>query len=147
MNDLLRELYQEIILDHNKSPRNRGTVEHPTCEAHGHNPLCGDQVHLGLRVSDGKIEDIKFEGQGCAISVASASLMTEAVVGKSVEEALVLSDEFQSMVTGKDLDKHFSDELEALAGVREFPARVKCATLAWHALEEALQGKDGCQNA
>lgn len=146
MNDLLRELYQEIILDHNKSPRNKGTVDHPTCEAHGHNPLCGDQVHLGLRVEDGKIEEVKFEGQGCAISVASASLMTEAVAGKTVKEALNLSSEFQSMVTGQSLETHFGEELEALAGVKEFPARVKCATLAWHALEDALQGSNECRS-
>lgn len=138
----LRELYQEVILDHNKRPRNKGKVESPTNEAEGHNPLCGDQVHVTIHTKDGKIDDIAFEGQGCAISTASASLMTEAVKGKTLQEAEAIFREFQTMVTTPDNGNLHEDlgEMIALAGVRDYPVRIKCATLPWHTLHAALTG-------
>lgn len=140
----LRELYQEVILDHNKSPKNYGSLSAPTHSADGHNPLCGDQLKLYLQVHDGTVEDVRFEGSGCAISTASASLMTEAIKGRSREEARELFREFHRLLTG---DPSISEDagqalgkLAVFAGVREFPVRVKCATLAWHTLEAALSG-------
>lgn len=143
MNDDLRELYQEVILDHNKRPRNRGRLEQPTNEADGHNPLCGDQVHLTIQTKDGQIESIAFDGQGCAISTASASLMTEAVKGKTIAEAEGIFREFQTMVTTPDDGEEHSElgSLIALAGVRDYPVRIKCATLPWHTLHAALVGE------
>lgn len=142
MNDDLRELYQEVILDHNKRPRNRGRVEEPTAEADGHNPLCGDQVHVTIHTQNGLIDAIAFEGQGCAISTASASLMTEAVKGKTIVQAEAIFREFQDMVTSPDSQAEHDDlgSLVALAGVREYPVRIKCATLPWHTLHAALIG-------
>jgi len=139
----LRELYQEVILDHNKKPRNKGTLENPTSTAEGYNPLCGDHIHVYLNVEDGVIKDIKFDGCGCAISTASASLMTEALKGRSVEEVQRVFEKFHRLLTDEDPDEQFFedfDALMALSGVREFPVRVKCATLAWHTLNEALKG-------
>lgn len=136
MNDL-RELYQETIFDHYRQPRNFGRLQAANRRAEGYNPLCGDKVTLYLQVEDGVIKDASFEGTGCAISTASASLMTESLKGKREEEALHLMDKFHSIVTGTatadDLGK-----LAVLAGVREFPQRVKCATLAWHTMQAAL---------
>lgn len=142
MNEDLRELYQEVILDHNKRPRNRGRVEEPTNEADGHNPLCGDQVHVTIHTQNGLIDAIAFEGQGCAISTASASLMTEAVKGKTIEQAEAIFREFQDMVTSPNSEETYDDlgSLVALAGVREYPVRIKCATLPWHTLHAALIG-------
>lgn len=142
MNEDLRELYQEVILDHNKRPRNRGRVEEPTNEADGHNPLCGDQVHVTIHTQNGLIDAIAFEGQGCAISTASASLMTEAVKGKTIEQAEAIFREFQDMVTSPNSEETHDDlgSLVALAGVREYPVRIKCATLPWHTLHAALIG-------
>jgi nitrogen fixation NifU-like protein len=143
MNDL-RELYQEVILDHNKAPRNKGELEHPTSEADGYNPLCGDKIHLYLDVEDGIVKDVRFTGSGCAISTASASLMTEAVKGKRVEDVDRIFEKFHAMVTDQHCADPEDDEdlesLAALAGVKEFPVRVKCATLAWHTLNQALKG-------
>ncbi|HSI71700.1 MAG TPA: SUF system NifU family Fe-S cluster assembly protein [Fimbriimonas sp.] len=138
----LRELYQEVILDHNRRPRNKGRLEEPTGHAEGYNPLCGDMVSLTLLTENGRVKDIAFDGQGCAISTASASLMTEAVKGKTVEEAETLFREFQDMVTetGQATD-HDLGELEVFAGVREYPVRIKCAILPWHALHAALNGE------
>lgn len=138
----LRELYQEVILDHNKRPRNKGRLDDPTNEAEGHNPLCGDQVRLTLHTENGIIDQIAFDGQGCAISTASASLMTEAVKGKTLAEAEAIFREFQTMVTSPDsLDPHEElGEMVALAGVRDYPVRIKCATLPWHTLHAALVG-------
>lgn len=137
MNDL-RELYQETIFDHYRQPRNFGQLDRANRRAEGYNPLCGDKVTLYLRVEDGVIRDASFEGSGCAISTASASLMTESLKGKREEEALHLLGKFHDLVTGiataGDLGK-----LAVLAGVREFPQRVKCATLAWHTMKAALQ--------
>ncbi len=139
----LRELYQEIILDHNKRPRNRRRPEHATHEAHGDNPLCGDQVTIYLTVEDGVVTDAAFEGRGCAISTASASLMTDIVKGRPIDEVRELFRRFHEMVTGKgagDADMTDLDKLQVLSGVREFPMRVKCATLSWHTLAAALEG-------
>lgn len=136
----LRELYQEVILDHNKRPRNRGSLPEPTHEADGFNPLCGDQIHLELSVREGRIADVRFEGQGCAISTASASLMTQAVKGKTLAEAEALFEDIQAMLTRPDAEPAGDEELAALSGVREYPVRIKCAALPWHALRQALQG-------
>ena len=140
MNDL-RELYQQVIFDHYKRPRNQHALEHASHEAQGHNPLCGDQVKVYLDVEDGVIRDVGFEGGGCAIATASASLMTEALKGKRVEEVERLFGEFHDLVTGA-ADPADLGKLQALGGVREFPARVKCATLAWHTLRAALDHKN-----
>lgn len=136
----LRELYQEVILDHSRRPRNFGPC--PACnrDAKGHNPLCGDRLSVHLDLEGDTIKDVHFEGQGCAISVASASLMTEAVKGKTVAEAKQLFDRFHALVTGKEEADDELDKLEVLAGVRDYPVRVKCATLAWHTLAAALEG-------
>ncbi len=134
----LQELYGEIILDHNRRPRNFGRLAGASHSAVGHNPLCGDRVTVDLRVADGRIQEIAFEGVGCAISTASASMMTEALRGKSPAEARELFARFHALVTGAEHDASEMGKLEAFAGVGEFPMRVKCATLAWHALQSAL---------
>jgi len=141
----LRDLYQEIILDHYRTPRNLRAPAGANRTADGHNPLCGDRVRVRLRVADGVIEDAGFEGAGCAISTASASLMTEAVKGKTVAEAEALFQAFRALVTGDSAGSTDADlgKLEALAGVRDYPIRIKCATLAWHTLESALRSVSG----
>ena len=139
----LRDLYQEVILDHNRSPRNFGTLE-PARAQQGHNPLCGDRLTVYLQVRDGRIADIRFVGTGCAISKASASMMTEAVKGRTVEEAQGLFDAFHAMLTADSATgpgEAVLDRLGKLAvfqGVSEYPTRVKCATLAWHTLHAGL---------
>lgn len=142
MDDELRELYQQVILDHNKSPRNFKILEHANHDAEGYNPLCGDRIDIYLEVEDGIIKDISFQGSGCAISKASASLMSSIVKGKSVEEAEKLFNKFHDLITGKLGDNPDYTEfgkLAVFAGVREFPARVKCASLAWHTMVSALK--------
>lgn len=134
----LRELYQEVIFDHNRHPRNFHAMSDASCLAHGHNPLCGDQLTVYVRVKDGVVADVSFEGHGCAISTASASLMTEAVVGKPITEAEALFHDFHAMLTEQAPANRDFGKLEVLSGVREFPSRVKCATLAWHTLHNAL---------
>lgn len=135
----LDALYQEVILDHSKKPRNFGALEDATHEAEGYNPLCGDQVHVRLRVVNNEVCEACFEGCGCAISTASASLMTELVKGKSPEEIRDLAKRFrETLIERKD---HDLGELEVLCGIRDFPMRVKCATLAWHAVLAALEGQ------
>ena len=137
----LRDLYQSVILDHYKKPRNYGRPEGARCEAEGVNPLCGDRVKVYARLEDDRISAVGFEGSGCAISTASASLMTEAVKGLSRPEMERLFGRFQDLVTGRgEADPASLGKLEVLGGVREFPARVKCATLVWHALRAALEG-------
>lgn len=136
---VLDELYKEIILKHYQNPKNYGVLPDANRTAGGHNPSCGDQVEVMLKVEEGRILEARFQGQGCAISTASASLMTEAVKGKRVEEALELARKFKAMVVeGAPPDPGLGD-LVALSGVARLPARVKCATLAWNALEEALK--------
>jgi len=142
-NDELRELYQEIILDHNKDPRNFGRVENCTHHAEGYNPLCGDQLSITMRVEDGVIRDVKFEGEGCAISKATASLLTSELIGKTEADAERVFTALQETVTSSR-DSEIAAELGKLsvvAGVREFPARVKCATLAMHTVRNALKGQ------
>lgn len=139
----LRALYEEVILDHNRHPRNypkrpRGAEHH----AHGYNPLCGDEFTVHLKIRDNLIADAGFEGAGCAISTASASMMTEAVIGKTVEEAKALFSKVHDMLTGEG-DNEDAGKLVALSTVKEFPMRIKCATLAWHTLNAALENREG----
>ena len=143
MDDGLRELYQETILDHSRHPRHQGVLADATHSDEGLNPLCGDKVRLYLKVDPaGKIADISFEGKGCAISQASASLMTDLVLGRSVAEAETLMENFVHLVKGEEvtgLTEDDQDALAVMAGVSAFPMRVKCATLAWHTLKSALE--------
>jgi nitrogen fixation protein NifU and related proteins len=142
MNDSLRDLYQEVILDHNRRPRNFGPLPEANRQAEGYNPLCGDRVTVFLDLEDGRIRDVRFEGAGCAISTASASLMTEALKGLSVEEARSLFHDFHDLVTtGAGEGSPELGKLAVFSGVREFPMRVKCATLAWHTVLAAVEGK------
>ena len=139
----LRELYQQVILDHNRSPRNFHQIPDANRSASGDNPLCGDRITLWLKVTDGRVEDVGFQGTGCAISQASASLMTTVVKGKTVAEAEALFRHFHGMVTGaEEPDQARLGKLFAFSGVREFPARVKCANLAWHTLHAALESRE-----
>lgn len=141
--DALRELYQEVILDHSKNPRNFREIEHASHDAKGHNPLCGDRLSLYIVVEDGVIKDVSFKGAGCAISTASASMMTEALKGKTQADAEELFGSFHGVVTGKDgADEDALGKLAVFAGVRDYPVRVKCATLAWHTLNAALAEKE-----
>ncbi len=148
MMDDLRELYQEVILDHGKNPRNFRATENATCRAHGNNPLCGDQLTVFMKIDgEGVVEDASFVGRGCAISMASASMMTELVRGKRGSEIERLFGSFHAMCTGADskADEALGEEMErlqVLSGVREFPVRVKCATLAWHTMQAALKGDE-----
>lgn len=137
----LHDLYQEVILDHNKRPRNFGPLPDATQSARGHNPLCGDKLTLSLKIDGDRIEKVSFEGSGCAISKASASLMTDAIKGRTIDDATRLFDLFHQMVTtpiDQPIDEDAVGKLAVLGGVREFPARVKCASLAWHTLKAAL---------
>ena len=139
--DDIQELYQDTVMEHNRKPRNFRRLQHPSATAEGFNPLCGDQLTLDLSVADGTITAVGFVGAGCAISKASASLMTEAVQGKRTEEAKELFESFRQMMTrgvGTDYDADLLGDLEALSGVTEFPVRIKCATLSWHTLHNAL---------
>ena len=145
MDQELRELYQEVILDHNKSPRNFRNMEDPTQDAEGYNPLCGDTIHIYLKVNEGIVTDVSFQGSGCAISKASASLMTAAVKGKTKEEAEKIFKNFLDLITGNLGENPDTDKLGKLAvfaGVQEFPVRVKCASLAWHTMKAALDEKE-----
>jgi nitrogen fixation protein NifU and related proteins len=140
----LRELYQEVILDHNKRPRNFRMIESPTRVAKGHNPLCGDRLTLYVSIDGDRISDVAFEGSGCAISKASASLMTEAVKGKTVAEAETLFERFHDLVTSPPDEPVATTglgKLAVFAGVREYPARVKCASLAWHTMKNAVEDR------
>jgi nitrogen fixation protein NifU and related proteins len=137
----LRELYQELILDHGRHPRNARFPEHANREAEGKNPLCGDQLTVKVLVEDGIVQDIGFQGSGCAISQAAASTMTEAVRGRTLGEIETLFAHYHDVVTGKaTADEEQLGKLAAFSGVREFPMRVKCATLAWHTLQAAVTG-------
>ncbi len=141
----LSELYQQVILDHNKKPRNFRKMETANRIAEGHNPLCGDQLIVYLQLEDNIVKDVSFEGSGCAISKAAASMMTQSVKGKTTDEAQVLFDEFHRMVTG-ELDEEMTPNalgrLTIFSGVRDFPARVKCASLSWHTMNAALKGEE-----
>ena len=146
MNEL-KDLYQEVIFDHNRNPRHFGKLSHASCHAEGFNPLCGDKVTVYLKLDDQDIiRDVSFDGSGCAISVATASLMSETLIGKTRVEAEALFERFHSMMMGEGAGKDPAalGKLEVLSGVKEFPSRIKCATLAWHTLLAALrEKKDG----
>jgi nitrogen fixation NifU-like protein len=141
----LDDLYQEMILDHYKRPRNFGVIEHPDLHAEGHNPLCGDRLSLDVSLRDGVIADSRFQGSGCAISTASASLMTEAVKGKTPAQVDALYRTFHAAATGgaPPADAVPLGKLQVFGNVSRYPARVKCATLAWHTLKAALDGQSG----
>jgi nitrogen fixation NifU-like protein len=137
---VLDDLYRELILDHYRHPRNRGELEGRTTRVEGYNPLCGDEVEVDLLLDDGVIKDVTFKGRGCSISQASSSMMTDAVKGRSKREALRLLEAFKKMMTDPDMEPATElGDLEAFQGVAKFPVRVKCATLAWHVLEEGLE--------
>ena len=141
----LNDLYQDVILDHNKNPRNFREIETATNTADGNNPLCGDALRVYVAMEDDRVKDVAFKGSGCAISKASASMMTQIVKGKSKEEAETLFHEFQNMVTGEldaETDENSLGKLKIFAGVLEFPARVKCASLSWHTLHAALNDEE-----
>ncbi len=141
MMDELRELYQEVIFDHNRNPRNFYVMEDANRKVEGFNPLCGDRLTLFLDMQNGVIKKASFQGSGCAISTASVSLMTEIIVDKTEQQAQQLFDTFHKITTGQDVDAKMEElgKLQVLAGVKEYPARVKCATLAWHTLEAAIK--------
>jgi nitrogen fixation NifU-like protein len=135
----LDDLYRDIILDHYRNPRHKGHLAAPTASHEGLNPLCGDEVTIEVQLEDGRLSDVAYTGSGCSISQSSASMMTEAIEGKSVDEVRHLIGEFTAMMRGSDeADPEEMGDLEALTGVRKFPVRIKCATLAWHTLDEAL---------
>ncbi len=138
----LADLYQEMVTDHARNPRHRGTLDPYDHSADGHNPLCGDRIHLTLTMDGDRIADVAFDGEGCAISTASTDLMADAVRGRSLEEVRALFESFQTMVTCEDAPDDLG-KLATFAGVREFPMRVKCATLAWHTLMAALKAGGG----
>ncbi len=136
----LDQLYRSVIMDHYKNPKNKGILEEDSITVDMNNPTCGDVIHLTMRVEDDKVAEARFEGEGCSISMASASMMTQLVKGKSVEEALHYAKNFSEMMLGNEVDEDIEfDDAEALSGVAKFPARIKCATLAWKALEKGVQ--------
>lgn len=139
----LDQLYRSVIMDHYKTPRNKGTIENDSINIEMNNPTCGDRIHLTLQVEDGIVKDAKFDGEGCSISMASASMMTQAVKGKDVDTALGLSKTFSDMMLGKEYDDNIDmGDIEALQGVSQFPARIKCATLAWKAMEKGVHEQE-----
>ncbi|WP_168122095.1 Fe-S cluster assembly sulfur transfer protein SufU [Paenibacillus sp. HB172176] len=141
----LDDLYRRVIMDHYKNPRNRGTLNEESVTINLNNPTCGDRISLQLQVVDGKVEDAKFTGEGCSISMSSASMMTEAVKGHSFEEALEMADKFSQLMKGEEVEFDELEDIEALSGVNKFPARIKCATLAWNALRKGI-GEENQKN-
>lgn len=140
MSNVTDDLYQEVVVEHKRAPRHFGTLPEPTHEARGRNPQCGDDVQVQLRVEDGKVRDIRFSGQGCAICIASASMMTEAVLGREEQAVRELQQHFRAVLTGQaEPEEQSLGKLVSLAGVRRYPSRIKCALLGWHALMHALQ--------
>lgn len=139
----LDTLYRQVIMDHYKSPRNKGEMDGESVSINMNNPTCGDRIQLQLKVEDGVVKDAKFDGEGCSISMSSASMMTEAIIGQPVDKAMKLSEIFSEMIQGKDYDEGDLDlgDIEALQGVAKFPARIKCATLAWKAMEKGLDSE------
>lgn len=136
----LDQLYRQVIMDHYKKPRNKGALENGSVTVDMNNPTCGDRIHLTMQVEDNIVKDAKFDGEGCSISMASASMMTQAVKGKSVDDALNLADIFSNMMLGNEYDSSIDlGDIESLSGVSKFPARIKCATLAWKAMEKGVQ--------
>ncbi|RUL48049.1 Fe-S cluster assembly sulfur transfer protein SufU [Lysinibacillus antri] len=138
----LDQLYRSVIMDHYKKPRNKGSLDENSVTIDMNNPTCGDRIHLTLKLNDGIVEDAKFDGEGCSISMSSASMMTEVIKGRKLEEALELADIFSKMMLGEEYtDKYDLGDVEALQGVSKFPARIKCATLAWKAMEKGVQNE------
>jgi len=133
-------LYRRVIMDHYKKPRNRGVLEEGNLTVNMNNPTCGDRIQLTMKVEDGIVTDVKYEGEGCSISMSSASMMTQAIKGKKIDDALKLAEVFSNMMQGKEYDDDLDlGDIEALQGVSKFPARIKCATLAWKAMEKGLK--------
>ncbi|MBT2679029.1 SUF system NifU family Fe-S cluster assembly protein [Bacillus sp. ISL-35] len=143
----LDNLYRQVIMDHYKNPRNKGVLEEGSLTVNMNNPTCGDRIQLTMKVEDGKVADAKFEGEGCSISMSSASMMTQAVKGRNIDEALKLSSVFSDIMLGKEYEEDDLDlgDIEALQGVAKFPARIKCATLAWKAMEKGLKEEEDSQ--
>jgi len=139
----LDDLYRRVIMDHYKTPRNRGELEDGSVTVNLNNPTCGDRISLQLQLEDGIVRNVKFTGEGCSISMSSASMMTEAVMGKTSEEALALADKFSALMKGEDVQFEDYEDVEALSGVNKFPARIKCATLAWNALRKGVEHGSG----
>ncbi|MFB5761166.1 MULTISPECIES: Fe-S cluster assembly sulfur transfer protein SufU [Paenibacillus] len=134
----LDDLYRRVIMDHYKNPRNKGRFDEDAVTVDLNNPTCGDKISLQLKLKDGLVEDARYTGEGCSISMSSASMMTEAVKGKSLDEALQLADRFSSLMKGEPAEFEEYEDIEALSGVNKFPARIKCATLAWNALRKGI---------
>lgn len=144
----LDSLYRQVILDHYKHPRNRGTFEDDTMQIEMNNPTCGDRIFLQMKLNGDMIEDVRFSGEGCSISMASASMMTQAIKGKEISKALKMAEEFSRMMLGEDANMEIFgvDDIEALQGVSNFPARIKCATLAWKAVEKANEQNEQAES-
>ncbi|MOA03756.1 NifU-like protein [compost metagenome] len=135
----LDDLYRRVIMDHYKNPRNRGTMDEDSVTINLNNPTCGDRISLQLQVEDGKVTDAKFSGEGCSISMSSASMMTEAVKGRTFDEAISMANKFSELMKGEPVEFEELEDIEALSGVNKFPARIKCATLAWNALRKGIE--------
>ena len=139
----LRDLYQEVILDHGKNPRNFGVLEQYTCTAEGNNPMCGDQLTVYIDIKDDIVSDVSYRARGCAISIASASIMSSMIKGRTIEEVHILFDKLHKLCTGQEVaDDDDTEKLRVLSGVSEFPTRVKCATMSWHAVDSAIKSKN-----
>jgi nitrogen fixation NifU-like protein len=141
----LDDLYRRVIMDHYKNPRNRGTFDNDAVTVNLNNPTCGDRISLQIMLKDGIVQEAKYTGEGCSISMSSASMMTEAVKGKTMEQALDIANRFSSLMKGEEVDFDDYEDLEALSGVNKFPARIKCATLAWNALRKGIDEEDKVQ--
>ncbi|MBN2984949.1 MULTISPECIES: Fe-S cluster assembly sulfur transfer protein SufU [Cohnella] len=139
----LDDLYRRVIMDHYKNPRNRGTMDDESVTVNLNNPTCGDRISLQMQIEDGIVRNARFTGEGCSISMSSASMMTEAVKGRTTAEALELAEKFSSLMKGEEVDFGDDEEIEALSGVNKFPARIKCATLAWNALRKGVEHGQG----
>ncbi|RJE84642.1 SUF system NifU family Fe-S cluster assembly protein [Paenibacillus sp. 1011MAR3C5] len=138
----LDDLYRRVIMDHYKNPRNRGTLADEAVTINLNNPTCGDRISLQLQVVDGKVVDAKFTGEGCSISMSSASMMTEAVKGQSFDSAIQMAEKFSALMKGEPVEFEENEDIEALSGVNKFPARIKCATLAWNALRKGIENQN-----
>ncbi|PLT47086.1 putative iron-sulfur cluster assembly scaffold protein for SUF system, SufE2 [Paenibacillus pasadenensis] len=137
----LDDLYRRVIMDHYKNPRNRGTIDEGSVTVNLNNPTCGDRISLQLQVEDGKVSDARFTGEGCSISMSSASMMTEAVKGRTLDDAYAMAEKFSALMKGEPVEFDELEDIEALSGVNKFPARIKCATLAWNALRKGVESQ------
>lgn len=137
----LDDLYRRVIMDHYKNPRNRGTIDEGSVTVNLNNPTCGDRISLQLQLEDGKVSDARFTGEGCSISMSSASMMTEAVKGRTLDEAYAMAEKFSALMKGEPVEFDELEDIEALSGVNKFPARIKCATLAWNALRKGVESQ------